>query len=163
MAPDSPADLAASYVKTLKTGIFGAEPMPKFAELYLFPTDAARQAEIASQEEFLGSPIDQWSGNMEEQLRTSFGSHPFIANVRVSIMCRATQCRLQFVEPTVRGQPEGELGPNSLMMMLRVAREPWFRENFVEWKTQAATPVSAPAAYQLVVLPRNLPPARDTE
>lgn len=153
-AHDNPADLAASYAKTLQTGVFGGEPMPRFAELYLFPTEAARQAAIAAQEEFRGSPIDQWSGLMEEQLRTAFGSHPFIANVRVSIMCRSTQCKLQFVEPTVRGQPAGELGPNSLMMMLRVAREPWFNENFIEWKTQAATPVTARAAYQLVVLPR---------
>ncbi|HWL63866.1 MAG TPA: hypothetical protein VNQ32_13805 [Steroidobacteraceae bacterium] len=152
---DGPAALAASYAKSLQTGVFGAEPMPEFAERYLFPTEAARQAASASQEEFLGSPIDHWSGLMEERLRTAFGSHPFMANARVSIMCRSTRCKLQFVEPTVRGQPEGELGPNSLMMMIRVAKEPWFGENFSEWKTQAATPASASAAYQLVVLPRR--------
>ncbi len=155
IAHDSAAELAASYAKTLQTGVFGEEPMPKFAELYLFPTEAARQAASSSEQEFFGSPIDHWSGLMEEQLRTAFGSHPFIANARVSIMCRSTQCRLQFVESTIRGQPEGELGPNSLMMLLRVAREPWFRENFADWKTQASTPVSASAAYQLVVLPRR--------
>lgn len=150
-----PFDLASSYAESLQTGVFGDEPMPRFAEMFLFPTEAAREAAGAAQEEFLGSPIDQWSSRMEEQLRTAFGRHPFASNVRVSTTCRATQCKIQFVEPTVRVQPPGELGPNSLMMILNVAREAWFRENFSEWKTQAATPVTAEVAYQLVVLPRR--------
>lgn len=154
-AHENPLGLALSYAQTLQTGVFGEEPMPEFAELYLFPTVASRQAARASQEEFIGSPVDDWSSRMEQQLRMSFGRHPFAANVRVSVACRSTQCKLQFVEPTVRVQPPGELGPNSLMMMLNVVKEPWFRENFPEWKTQAATPVSAKVAYQLVVLPRR--------
>jgi hypothetical protein len=153
----SPADLASLYAKTMQTGVFGEEAMPQFAEVYLFPTEEARKAAAAANDEFFGSPIDQWSSRMEEQLRSFFGQHPLITNPHLSIMCRSTQCRIQFVERTVPGQPEGALGPSSLLMMAGASREPWFRENFGDWKTQAATPVSAEVTYQLVVLPRRLP------
>lgn len=149
------AEMASIYAETMQTGVFGEESIPRFAELYLFPGEAAHNAAAAAHNEFFGSPIDAWSSRMEEHLRTSFGNHPLVTKVRVSIMCRSTQCKLQFVERTVAVQPEGELGPNSLMMISSVARESWFRENFSEWRTQAATPVTSLVAYQLVVLPRR--------
>jgi hypothetical protein len=94
---------------------------------------------------------------MEEQLRLAFGRNPLLANIRISIMCRSTECQLQFVERTVQVQPEGNLGPTSLMAMSKVAAEPWFRENFGEWSIRQATPVAAQVAYQLVILPRRHP------
>lgn len=87
--------------------------------------------------------------------RTSFGQHPLIANVRISIACRSAQCELQFVERTVPVQPEAELGPSSVMLIASVAREAWFRDNFVDWRVVASTPVAAEVAYQRIVLPRR--------
>jgi hypothetical protein len=154
-SPSSPSEMASNYAKSMQTGVFSEEPMPEFASYFLFPTERSRRAAVASQEEFLGSTVDPWSSEMEQLLHTSFVRHPFVANVRVSIACRPTQCELQFVERTVPVQPKAELGPHSVMLMASVAREEWFRQNFVGWRTVASTPVDAEVAYHRIVLPRR--------
>jgi hypothetical protein len=153
--PLNPSEMASSYAKSMQTGVFAEEPMPEFAEQFLFPAERSRRVAVAWQAEYFGSPVDQWSSQMEQLLRTSFGQHPLIANVRISIACRSTQCELQFVERTVPVQPEAELGPSSVMLITNVAREVWFRDNFVDWRIVASTPVAAEVAYQRVVLSRR--------
>lgn len=151
----SPSEMASNYAKSMQTGVFPEEPMPEFAAHFLFPTERSRLAAAASRAEYLDSPADPWSSQMEQLLRTSFGQHPFVANVRISIACRAAQCDLQFVEKTVPVQPKAELGPNSVMLMANVAGMEWFRQNFVDWRTVASTPVDAEVAYQRIVLSRR--------
>lgn len=153
--PLNPSEMASHYAKSMQTGVFSEEPMPEFAAYFLFPTQRSRLAAVASQSEFLGSPSDPWSNEMERLLRTTFGRHPFVANVRISTTCRAAQCELQFIERTVPVQPKAELGPHSVMLMANVAREEWFRQNFVDWRTVASTPVDAEVAYQRIVLSRR--------
>jgi hypothetical protein len=153
--PLSPSEMASNYAKSMQTGVFSEELMPEFAEYFLFPTERSRRAAAASQSEFLGSSADPWSSEMEQLLRTSFGRHPSIANVRISVACRVAKCELQFVERTVSIQPNAELGPHSVMLMANVAREEWFRQNFVDWRTVASTPVDAEVAYQRIVLSRR--------
>lgn len=153
--PLSPSEMASNYAKSMQTGVFSEEPMPEFAQYFLFPTERSRLAAATSQSEFLDSSADPWSSEMEQLLRTSFGRHPFIANVRISVTCRVAQCELQFVERTVPVQPNAELGPHSVMLMANVTREEWFRQNFVDWRTVASTPVDAEVAYQRIVLPRR--------
>jgi len=155
--PLNPSEMASSYAKSMQTGVVSEEPMPEFAERFLFPTERSRQAAAASQAEYLSSPVDQWSSQMEQLLRTSFEQHPLISNVRISIACRSTQCKLQFVERTVPIQPGSELGPNSVMLIANVAKETWFRDNFVDWRIVASTPVAAEVAYQQIVLSRRYP------
>ena len=155
--PD-PTELAARYAASLQTGVFGEEPMPQFAQRYLYPTDAERQKAIESYKQLIGSPNDQWSSEMEAQLRSFFSQNSRVYFVHIAIMCRSTQCQLQLVEKTVRVQPDRMPGPQSLFLLTNMAKEQWFRDNFIEWTVRDATPVSAEVAYQTIVLPRRGPP-----
>lgn len=49
--------MAASYADTMQTGVFGEESMPEFAQVYLFPTEGARQAADSSHNEFFDSTM----------------------------------------------------------------------------------------------------------
>jgi hypothetical protein len=155
--PD-PTEAAARYAETLQTGVFGEEPMPQFAQQYLYPSDAERQKALASHEQLVSSPTDQWSAAMEAQLRSFFSQNSRVYFVHISILCRSTQCQLQLVEKTVRVQPDLTPGPHSIFLLTNMAREQWFVDNFIEWTVHNATPVSAEVAYQTIVLPRRNPP-----
>jgi hypothetical protein len=152
-----PTEAASQYAETLQTGVFGEEPMPQFAQQYLYPSDAERQKALASREQLVSSPTDQWSAAMEANLRSFFSQNSRVYFVHISILCRPTQCQLQVVEKTVRAQPDLMPGPHSIFLLTNMAKEQWFRDNFIEWTVQNATPVSAEVAYQTIVLPRRNP------
>jgi hypothetical protein len=73
-------------------------------------------------------PADGWSAAMEYRLGRYLEIQPEASLTRVAVSCRPSRCVLQFME-----LPQTErLTSNAMTMLLRLTRESWYMEEFLD-------------------------------
>lgn len=138
---------AAIYAASFQAGVFREEPMPEFAENYIYSgSDGAQWKEL--DRVYFEGLVDGWAADMERRLQTFFQEQPEMSKARVSVSCRETQCQVQVVEVAGEERLSGTLGT-------RLYHEPWYRENFHAVNSGGVTPSVGNVLYAKLVLPRR--------
>lgn len=127
------------HTQSFQPGMTADDSPPMFVRL--FEESVGSKVITTLFQEHKRVPPDGWSAAMEHRLARFLEAQPEISTTKASVSCRPSRCLIQFTElPPLPGEPPIGSSRNAKSMVLRLMREPWFPEEFMEGGLPLTTP-----------------------